>query len=261
MFGVGEPSPAATPISLTPQAGQIESFSFSADGRYLYYGTNATDSERRHLWRVPTRGGTPEQLTKGTGIEHDPLLLPSGKHIAALTADYKRPQSVAIFPAPATGRGARRLGAEGRLSDADQGVPHRRARRAAGHRHQGGRRPRVPQPVVPAEGPARRREASGDRLRPRRPGAADDPRLPLHGGLPPLLRREPVAREPGLRGPVGQLPQRHRLRQVVPHRAEHQPARQLRIPGRARRRQVPADAARRRSRSASASGASRTAAC
>ena len=59
-----EPAPAATPISLTPQDGQIESFSFSADGRYLYYGTNATDIERRHLWRVPTRGGTP-----GTGHE------------------------------------------------------------------------------------------------------------------------------------------------------------------------------------------------
>ena len=39
---------------------------------------------------------------KGNGIEHDPLLLPSGKYIAALTADYKRPQSVAIFPAPAS---------------------------------------------------------------------------------------------------------------------------------------------------------------
>lgn len=101
LFGVGEPASAATPISLTAQTGQIESSSFSADGRYLYYGTNATDSERRHLWRVATRGGEPEQLTRGEGIEHDPVLLPSGKYIAALTADYKRPQSVAIFPSPA----------------------------------------------------------------------------------------------------------------------------------------------------------------
>ena len=102
IFGVGEPAPAATPVSLTPQDGQIESFSFSPDGRYLYYGTNATDSERRHLWRVPTRGGAPEQLTRGDGIEHDPLILPSGKYIAALTANYKRPQSVAIFAGGAT---------------------------------------------------------------------------------------------------------------------------------------------------------------
>jgi dipeptidyl-peptidase-4 len=112
VFGVGEPPPAPAPISLTPQAGQIESFSFSTDGRYLYYGTNATDSERRHLWRVPTAGGTPQQITKGTGIEHDPILLPSGKYIAALTADYKRPQSVAIFPAP------RSLGADGAAVEA-----------------------------------------------------------------------------------------------------------------------------------------------
>ena len=100
LLGVEQPAPATAPISLTPQDGQIESFSFSTDGRYLYYGTNATDIERRHLWRVPTRGGTPEQVTKGEGIEHDPILLPSGKYIAALTADWKRPQSVAIFPAP-----------------------------------------------------------------------------------------------------------------------------------------------------------------
>lgn len=100
VFGVGEPPAAATPISLTPQNGQIESFSFSTDGRYLFYGTNATDSERRHLWRVPTAGGTPEQITRGAGIEHTPLLLASGKYLAALTADYRRPQSVTILPAP-----------------------------------------------------------------------------------------------------------------------------------------------------------------
>jgi dipeptidyl aminopeptidase/acylaminoacyl peptidase len=98
VLGTGEPLPAPTPISLTPQDGQIETHSYSADGRYLYYGTNAADIERRHLWRVPTAGGTPEQLTRGEGVEHDPIPLASGKYIAALTADWKRPQSVAIFP-------------------------------------------------------------------------------------------------------------------------------------------------------------------
>jgi dipeptidyl aminopeptidase/acylaminoacyl peptidase len=101
LFSAGEPPVSvAAPVSLTPQDGQIETYSFSVGGQYLYYGTNATDSERRHLWRVATTGGAPEQVTRGEGIEHTPLLLPSGKYIAALTADYKRPQSVAIFPAP-----------------------------------------------------------------------------------------------------------------------------------------------------------------
>ncbi len=100
VFGpVTEAAPAAEPIGLTPQVGQIESSSFSADGKFLYYGTNATDIERRHIWRVPTAGGSPEQITKGEGIEHDPFVLPSGKYVAALTADYKRPQSVGIFSA------------------------------------------------------------------------------------------------------------------------------------------------------------------
>src|SRR5207244_4734398 len=84
------PQPAE-PISLTPQEGQIESFGYSPDGRYLYYGTNATDIERRHLWRVPVAGGSPEQITKGDGIEHDPVVLPSGR-IAALTSAFNRPQ-------------------------------------------------------------------------------------------------------------------------------------------------------------------------
>ena len=92
---------SAPPISLTPQDGHIESAGFSADGKILYYGTNATDIERRHIWRVPTAGGDPVQVTKGEGIEHDPVLLPSGKHVAVLSADYHRPQSVAIFPAAA----------------------------------------------------------------------------------------------------------------------------------------------------------------
>jgi dipeptidyl aminopeptidase/acylaminoacyl peptidase len=89
--------PPPTPTSLTPQEGQIETSSYSADGRYLYYGTNATDIERRHIWRVPTAGGAPEQITRGEGIEHDPVVLQSGKTIAVLSADYKRPQSVGIF--------------------------------------------------------------------------------------------------------------------------------------------------------------------
>ncbi len=99
VFGaVPAAAPAATPVSLTPQDGQIESAGYSSDGRFLYYGSNATDIERRHIWRVPTAGGEPLQVTKGEGIEHDPAVLPSGRFIAALTSDYKRPQSVGIFP-------------------------------------------------------------------------------------------------------------------------------------------------------------------
>ena len=43
---------------------------------------------------------------------------------------------------------------------------------------------------------------------------------------------QPVARSPGLHRDVGQLSQRHRLRQFVPPRAEHRRPRQLRVSGR-----------------------------
>ena len=90
------PNPAA-PIDLTPQVGQIETSSYSPDGKYLYFGTNAGDLERRHIWRVPTAGGAPEQITEGEGVEHDPVVLHSGKTIAVLSADWKRPQSVGVL--------------------------------------------------------------------------------------------------------------------------------------------------------------------
>jgi dipeptidyl-peptidase 4 len=87
------------PISLTPQEGQIETIAFSNDGQYLYYGTNARDIERRHIWRVPVAGGEPVPITKGDGIEHDPVVLASGSTLAVLSADAKRPQSVGIVAA------------------------------------------------------------------------------------------------------------------------------------------------------------------
>ena len=87
--------------------------------------------------------------------------------------------------------------------------------------HEGGRRPRDPQPAVPAEGHQARRAAAGDHLRARRSGAADAARLSLHAVLPLGVRHQSVAGQPGLRRDVDQLPQRRRLRPVVPHRAEH----------------------------------------
>src|SRR4051812_21831906 len=90
---------AAIPVSLTPQQGHIETWALSRDGAVLYYGTNAGDIERRHVWRVPVAGGQPVQVTAGDGIEHDPVVVGSGQRLAMLTADARRPQSVAVLEA------------------------------------------------------------------------------------------------------------------------------------------------------------------
>ncbi len=101
--------PAARPVLLTPTNGLIEdrtSVALSADGNTLYYSTNANDIERRHIWAVPTAGGTPVQLTTGEGVETSPVTLPSPKYLATLSASWNMPQSVGIWKlaAPATQR-------------------------------------------------------------------------------------------------------------------------------------------------------------
>ena len=96
---------ASPPVQLTTTEGIIEdatAAAISADGRTLYYCTNTNDIDRRHIWAVPIAGGTPQQITTGAGIENVPAPLASGKRIAVLSADAKRPLSVALWPSQAT---------------------------------------------------------------------------------------------------------------------------------------------------------------
>jgi dipeptidyl aminopeptidase/acylaminoacyl peptidase len=86
------------PITLTPGEGMAESIALSRDGQHLYYSTNAGDIDRRHIWKVPTSGGTAVQLTSGEGIETYPAALASGSRIALLSATARQPQSVALLP-------------------------------------------------------------------------------------------------------------------------------------------------------------------
>jgi dipeptidyl aminopeptidase/acylaminoacyl peptidase len=90
------------PAALTPNDGFIESVAFtslSPDGRTLFYCNNLGDIERRHVWKVATSGGEPVQLTKGQGIETYPVPLASGRQVAMLSADARRPQSIGLAPA------------------------------------------------------------------------------------------------------------------------------------------------------------------
>jgi dipeptidyl aminopeptidase/acylaminoacyl peptidase len=92
---------APKPVLLTTTNGLIEdatSASLSADGKTLYYCTNATDIERRHIWAVPTAGGTPTRLSAGDGIETSPQPLASGKQLAVLYFDASTPASVGLVP-------------------------------------------------------------------------------------------------------------------------------------------------------------------
>ena len=95
---VGSSPGAARPIELTPGEGAVEQVSLSVGGQFLIYATNAGDIERRHVWKVPTAGGTAVPLTKGDTIETYPAVLPSGR-VAVLGGDAKRPFGVGLVPA------------------------------------------------------------------------------------------------------------------------------------------------------------------
>ena len=86
------------PVVLTPGEGAVEQTSVSPDGRFLFYATNAGDIERRHVWKVPTAGGTAEAMTRGETIETYPAALASGR-VAVLGGDATRPFGVGLVPA------------------------------------------------------------------------------------------------------------------------------------------------------------------
>jgi dipeptidyl-peptidase 4 len=102
VYAVPVDGKTAEPLALTPNDGFIESAAFtslSPDGRTLFYCTNLGDIERRHVWKVSTSGGEPVQLTTGDGIETYPVPVASGRLVAMLSADARRPQSVGLVPA------------------------------------------------------------------------------------------------------------------------------------------------------------------
>jgi dipeptidyl aminopeptidase/acylaminoacyl peptidase len=98
-YSVSVSSSQPIPSTLTPGEGAVEQTALSADGKVLFYATNAGDIERRHVWKVPTVGGSAEQLTKGDTIETYPAPLASGQQVAVLGGDAKRPFGVGLVPA------------------------------------------------------------------------------------------------------------------------------------------------------------------
>jgi dipeptidyl-peptidase-4 len=97
-YSVSATGGTTTPIELTPGNGAVESLNLSADGKTLYYATNAGDIDRRHIWKVATSGGTATQITSGTDIEMYPAPLSSGKQLAVLSSGATRPMQVTIAP-------------------------------------------------------------------------------------------------------------------------------------------------------------------
>ncbi|HEV3512225.1 MAG TPA: prolyl oligopeptidase family serine peptidase [Candidatus Sulfotelmatobacter sp.] len=80
------------PTLLTPGDFDVEDVRLSADNTSIIYSSNQDDVDRRHLWRVPVAGGTPQRaLTSGVTIEWSPVETGDGKSIACLGSTATSP--------------------------------------------------------------------------------------------------------------------------------------------------------------------------
>ena len=99
---------AGVPHDLTPGAMELDTYRLSPDRKSLIYAIDMADeTDRHHLWQVSVRGGTPVQLTKGTGIESYPVF--AADSLAVTATDVSHPAYPALVgktltplgPAPA----------------------------------------------------------------------------------------------------------------------------------------------------------------
>jgi dipeptidyl aminopeptidase/acylaminoacyl peptidase len=95
LYGVStEGGPASL---LTPGDFEVEYVALAAGGREIIYNSNQGDIDRRHVWKVPSAGGTPIALTSGQGIEWSPVETSDGKATAFFRSDAQHPARAAIL--------------------------------------------------------------------------------------------------------------------------------------------------------------------
>jgi dipeptidyl aminopeptidase/acylaminoacyl peptidase len=99
---------------LTPGDFDVEDVMLSADKTCVIYSSNQADVDRRHLWRVPVAGGTPQQaLTSGGTMEWSPVQTGDGKSILCLGSTATSP----AMPYEVTAKGRDMIAAQALPTD------------------------------------------------------------------------------------------------------------------------------------------------
>lgn len=100
LYSIRHTVPGARPLLLTPGAFMVEQVTLTPDRRLIVYnantGSDRSDFDRRHLFKVPIDAASPTPLTSGAGIEWSPAVLADGQTLAFLSTDARRPPLPAI---------------------------------------------------------------------------------------------------------------------------------------------------------------------
>ncbi|NUQ66586.1 MAG: PD40 domain-containing protein, partial [Pirellulales bacterium] len=107
--------PGAQPrLLLDAGRGGLGSPSVSFDGRWIYVSMAYDGDPFFHIYRLPTEGGSPQQLTDGPFHDIDPAELPDGRVVFTSTRigrfeEYHNPPARSLFVIGADGSGLRAL--------------------------------------------------------------------------------------------------------------------------------------------------------
>jgi dipeptidyl aminopeptidase/acylaminoacyl peptidase len=102
LYSIQHPGANGKPTLLTPGSFMVEQVTLTPDRRFAIYnanaGSDASDIDRRHLFKVPVNAATPTPLTSGTGIEWSPVVTADNQTVAFLRSDAQRPPAPAVIP-------------------------------------------------------------------------------------------------------------------------------------------------------------------
>jgi dipeptidyl aminopeptidase/acylaminoacyl peptidase len=89
LYSVSIDTPGAATV-LTPGDAEIFGAEISKDRGHLFYTSNLGDIDRRHIWSVSLKQGSPQQLTNGKGVEDYPVVT-SDNSVYALRGEARVP--------------------------------------------------------------------------------------------------------------------------------------------------------------------------
>jgi dipeptidyl aminopeptidase/acylaminoacyl peptidase len=79
------------PQLLTPGSCEYDYMTYSRDRKTILYSSNCGDIDRRHLWQVSVKGGAPQKVTTGMGLEWWPVSTSNDRWVAYLGSDAQHP--------------------------------------------------------------------------------------------------------------------------------------------------------------------------